>query len=506
MFRKPRILLVGDLLLDEWIYVTARASNPEGAAAIVSGAADQRGMSLGGIGIAAKLLKQMGPSIKLMSRLSGNSHGAIAHSLLHRERLSCRYIQFDDDWRIPLKRRYINDAGVVLFRHDEEPTFEQMLETAGRGFDVSTYNLLAKRADGVVVFDYDKGYVTGHEERIVRRALECGTPVLVGAKPSRLREYLGADVVKLNAKETAEFLDADYDDVVDNLMKAAESLCHSAQSRAAVITAGSLGSACAVLTDQRVMASFSMPAFPCFPAVKNCVGAGDAFLAGLALDYVLAWRQAGQPPSLLDMRGAITAANATAAAFLENGDEGVSASVPFLARHAMLCDEASESKITELATAARICQLWRSNGDTVVFTNGCFDLLHEGHLHLLEQAKRQGTRLVVAVNSDDSVRVLKGATRPAHTFATRSRVLAALSCVDMVVCLEEEDFIGNTALRSMIATLQPDVLVKGAEYTESDIVGWEEMFQRESPGRVWRCPMLPDVSTTTTIQKVQQHG
>lgn len=506
IFRKPRVLVLGDLLLDEWIYVATRQFNPEGAAAIVSGVDDQRGMSLGGVGIAAVLLRHLGASVKLMSRLSKNGHGAIAHSLLHRERLACKYVHFDEEWRIPLKRRYVNDAGVVVFRHDEEPTFEQMLETAGDGFDANVYDSLAKRADCVAVFDYDKGYVSGHESHIVARALELNTPVIVGAKPVRLREYLGADVVKLNAKETAEFLDADYDDVSDNLMKAAESLCHTMQSRAAVITAGSRGSACAVLTGQRVMASFELPAFPCFPAVKNCVGAGDAFLAGLVLDYVFACRQARRPPSLLEMRGAITAANAVAAAFLEGGGESVNSAVPFLARHDLMCAEASQNKIVDLPTAAKICQVWRVNGDSVVLTNGCFDLLHEGHLHLLEQAKQQGNKLVVAVNSDDSVRAFKGAARPVHSFSTRSRILAALSCVDMVVCLEEEDFIGNTALRSMITTLHPAVLVKGAEYAESDIVGWEELLNREEPGRVWRCPMLPDSSTTKIIQRVKQHG
>lgn len=506
IFRKPRILVLGDLMLDEWIYAVARSSNPEGAAAIVSGSDAQRGMSLGGVGIAATLMKNMGASVKLMAQLSNNGLGAVAHSLLHSERLTCKYVNFSDDWRIPLKRRYINESGMVVFRHDEELSFEEMLETAGDGFDINCYRKLVARADCVAVFDYDKGYLTGNESRIVDQARETNTPIIVGAKPHRLIEYSGADVVKLNAKETAEFLDADHEDVADNLMKAAESLCHTMRSRVAVVTAGSRGAACAVLTGERVMASFELPALPCFPAVKNCVGAGDAFLAGLVLDYALVRRQSQQEPSVLDMHGSVAAANAVSSAFLEGGGDDITPAVPFVARHNLLCSEASESKISGLTTAAKICQFWRMMGDKVVFTNGCFDLLHEGHLHLLEQAKRQGTKLVVAVNSDESVRELKGADRPAHGFSTRSRVLAALRCVDLVVCLEEEDFIGNTALRAMITTLHPDVLVKGAEYAESAIVGWEEMLNREKPGHVWRCPMLPGSSTTKTIQKVKQHG
>lgn len=506
MFRRPRILLLGDLLLDEWVHVKARASNPEGAAAIVSGTAEDRGTSLGGVGIAATLFKRMNASVKLMSRLSKNMHGSIAHAMLHRDRIACKYTAFVDDWAMPMKRRYINDSGMVIFRHDEEAILDKMLETAGTHFDTDCYGELVKKADCVLVLDYDKGYLSGFGRYLVQRAQEANTPILVGAKPIRLREYAGADLVKVNAHEAAEFLDADYGDVTDNLAKAAESLCHAAHSRAAVITAGSYGAACAVMTTQNITASFELPAFPCFPAIKNCVGAGDAFFAGLTIDYVTAFLRSGHNPSLRDMRAAITAAGAVAAAFLERGPDGVSPPIPVLARYDLLCAESPDAKIMDLDTLSWLCQAWRKNDDTVVFTNGCFDLLHEGHLHVLEQAHKQGARLIVAVNSDDSVRTLKGEGRPVHSFETRAKVLASLSYVDAVVSLEEEDFVGNTALRSMISTLQPDVLVKGAEYAESDIVGWEEMVNRERPGRVWRCPMLSGRSTTNIIQKVRQNS
>jgi D-beta-D-heptose 7-phosphate kinase/D-beta-D-heptose 1-phosphate adenosyltransferase len=406
---------------------------------------------------------------------------------------------------MPLKRRYVNDAGVVIFRYDEEQPLDQMLETAGTHFDTARYDALVKRADCVLVLDYDKGYLSGFGRYMVERAREANTPILVGAKPIRLREYAGADLVKVNAHEAAEFLDADYGDVTENLPKAAESLCHAVSSRAAVITAGSYGSACAVMTNKNITASFSLPAFPCFPAIKNCVGAGDAFFAGLTIDYVTARTRLRGAGTLRNMRAAITAAGAVAAVFLESGPDGVSPPVPVLARYDLLCAESPDAKIMSLDTLAWLAQAWRKNEDAVVFTNGCFDLLHEGHLHLLDEAHRQGTRLIVAVNSDDSVRTLKGEGRPVQPFTTRAKLLASLSCVDAVVSLDEEDFVGNTALRSMLTTLQPDVLVKGDEYAESEIVGWEEMVKREPPGRVWRCPMLSGRSTTNVIQKVKHN-
>lgn len=506
LYRKPRVLLLGDLVLDEWVHVSARTANPEGAAAIVTGTADDRGMSLGGVGIAATLFKQLNASVKLMSRLSKNTHGSISHALLHRDRIACKHTEFVEDWSMPLKRRYINEAGVVIFRHDEELPLDKMLETAGTHFNAEKYASLVPKADCVLVLDYDKGYLSGFGQYVVQRAKEANTPILVGAKPIRLREYIGADLVKINAHETAEYLDADYADIVGNLNKAAESLCHSLQSRAAVITAGAHGAACAVMTNQNITASFTLPAFPCFPAIKNCVGAGDAFFVGMTIDYVTAVMRSGRVPALRDMRAAITAAGAVAAVYLESGPESVRISVPVLARYDLLCAESPDAKITDLETLSRLCQAWRKNEETVVFTNGCFDLLHEGHLHLLEQAKKQGSRLIVAVDSDDSVRAVKGQDRPVQTFETRAKLLAALNCVDAVVRLEEEDFVGNTALRSMITALHPDVLVKGAEYAESGIVGWEEMVNRTLPGRVWRCPMLSGQSTSNVIQKVKHNS
>lgn len=503
IFRKPRILLLGDLFLDEWIHVTPRSLNPEGAAAIFSGDADERGMSLGGVGIAAVLAKKLEVSVKLMSRLSETSYGAIAHTILHRERLSCKHTTFVDDWAVPLKRRYINDAGVVVFRYDEELAPDKMLETAGEHFNAEKYEELAPKADCVLVLDYDKGYLSGRGPYIIEQAQAHDTPVLVGAKPHRLREYAGADLIKINAHEAAEFLDADYGDVLDNLAKAAESLCYSLKAKAAIITANSSGSACAVMTTQNVMMSFTAPAFACFPAVKNCVGAGDAFFAGFAVEYARARLEAGRTPSLSDMRSALVSAGAVAAAFLEGGPTAVTASVPVLARHELRCEDDPVSKIIELESLSSLCQAWKKNDESVVFTNGCFDLLHAGHMHLLEQARKQGSKLVVAINTDESIRALKGADRPVQPFDTRAKLLASLRYVDAVVALDEEDFIGNTALRSMVATVQPDVLVKGAEYAESEIVGWEEMVNREQPGRIWRCPMLSGSSTTNVIQRVK---
>jgi D-beta-D-heptose 7-phosphate kinase/D-beta-D-heptose 1-phosphate adenosyltransferase len=144
--------------------------------------------------------------------------------------------------------------------------------------------------------------------------------------------------------------------------------------------------------------------------------------------------------------------------------------------------------------AKECCQRWQQAGETVVFTNGCFDILHAGHVTYLEQARALGNRLVIGLNTDASVRRLKGARRPIVPQAARARLLAALQAVDMVVCFDED-----TPL-ALIQTLCPDILVKGGDYTEATIVGAD--FVKGKGGRVEVIPFLNGFSTSNIIEKI----
>ncbi|MBX3101967.1 MAG: D-glycero-beta-D-manno-heptose 1-phosphate adenylyltransferase [Bacteroidetes bacterium] len=152
-------------------------------------------------------------------------------------------------------------------------------------------------------------------------------------------------------------------------------------------------------------------------------------------------------------------------------------------------------KTADLAQAIRQVNTWRLKSDCVVFTNGCFDLLHAGHVTYLEAAAGYGQRLVVGINSDASVRRLKGPARPIQEAAHRARVLAALACVDAVVIFEED-----TPLH-LITTLRPDVLAKGADYTLEQIVGAQEVMAYG--GRVERIPLVQGQSTTSIVSRMQ---
>lgn len=157
----------------------------------------------------------------------------------------------------------------------------------------------------------------------------------------------------------------------------------------------------------------------------------------------------------------------------------------------------TEHKIVTLAQGIELRKQWKANGDKVVFTNGCFDILHLGHVDYLEKSSEFGTQMIVAVNSDASVRTLeKGVERPVNTEYARARLIAALSFVSMVIIF------GEPTPLELIQSLSPDVLVKGNDYTIETIVGAKEVMA--AGGEVKTIALVPDYSTTKIIQKLKQ--
>ncbi len=214
-------------------------------------------------------------------------------------------------------------------------------------------------------------------------------------------------------------------------------------------------------------------------------GAGDTAVAALAVAL------AGGA----DIEAAVNLANTAAGIVV--GKFGV-ATVTAAEIVAQLDDAHSSRVRFALNTVQRQVQRWRQLGLRVAFTNGCFDLLHPGHLSLLSQARQTADRLVVGLNSDLSVRRLKGAGRPVQTAMARAMVLTSLKSVDAVVLFEED------TPRALIAALEPDVLVKGADYTLDNVVGADIVLARG--GKVVLAELVPSQSTTNTIQRIASSG
>jgi D-beta-D-heptose 7-phosphate kinase/D-beta-D-heptose 1-phosphate adenosyltransferase len=229
----------------------------------------------------------------------------------------------------------------------------------------------------------------------------------------------------------------------------------------------------------------------------NCVGAGDTFFAGLLLGFSelgnFDCRTMAVEQVLVALKIALVAAGQRVRA---NGDK------PFDAKKILRetrKDTKRDQKVMSPPALKKFVESKRAQGKSIVFANGCFDLLHAGHLQLLEFAKQQGDVLVVAVDSDDNVRALKGPTRPVQDQSTRAGNIAALASVD-AVCIFGETM-PDATLTILINCTNPDVLVKGEDYATKQVVGSEMVEGRG--GRIALCPLLPGTSTTALVNKIR---
>ncbi|MFN6150006.1 MAG: D-glycero-beta-D-manno-heptose 1-phosphate adenylyltransferase [Planctomyces sp.] len=298
------------------------------------------------------------------------------------------------------------------------------------------------------------------------------------ARGAVLNKYYGVSLLKPNRDEAGELTGRNISSI-EMAMEAAVEIQHRGDIETVVITLDQIG--CVFVTHGQPPVHLPTEA----SQITDITGAGDMFLAALA--YAVGNGQ--------DLPEAVRLANR--AAGLEVRRLGATpVSLPELELASVSRAMGTEEKVVSFAELSAIRNLHRSLGHKLVFTNGCFDLFHAGHLHSLEQARQLGDVLIVGLNSDDSVRRLKGPSRPLITAEQRARILAALACVAYVVIYEDD-----TPCR-ILAELQPNVLVKGGTYTAGQVVGREivEVYG----GRIVLISPQPNVSTTSLVSRIQE--
>jgi D-beta-D-heptose 7-phosphate kinase/D-beta-D-heptose 1-phosphate adenosyltransferase len=331
----------------------------------------------------------------------------------------------------------------------------------------------------MVLSDYAKGLLT---DEVVRSCIDIAVrqrlPIVVDPKSVDLRRYAGATVITPNSKEVldATGVDPTEDDLAE---QAGRSILGSADVQAVLLTRAHRGMTLVRAGSDTVHIEASAR------EVFDVVGAGDTVIAtlslalGARLDLAEAARLANFAAGVVvGKRGTATVTQT------ELADE-----VLRLSRGSL---QALHDKIMSREDAFDLVRTWRKNGFKVGFTNGCFDILHVGHLAILAFSRQNSGRLIVAVNSDASVRRLKEPGRPINSESDRAMVLAALSAVDAVVVFDDD-----TPL-ALIEELRPDVLIKGADYTIDNIVGARHVLSYG--GKVLRCDLIPGRSTTRVVE------
>lgn len=471
------VLVVGDLMLDRYLWGEVSRISPEAPVPIVrltretenGGGAAHVALNLANLGICATLVGWVGT----------DAEGQQLQKLLKSSGVDTRGMHTLDTRPTITKTRIIGGHQQMLRMDREEacPIDNTILTMCLKWALEQLYQPL--RPDVILLSDYGKGMLTENVcQTLIRAARKANIPVLVDPKGLDYRKYRGATALTPNRRELAEAIPLQSMDL-DPLLAAGETLRVELGIDLLAVTLSEQGIV-SLETDKK---PHRIPALA--REVYDVSGAGDTVIATLA---------AGMAAGLA-RRDALHLANLAAGIVVAKvGTTPITRSELL---EAFSDKEALEqsNKICLVDMAQSRVATWQQRGDLVVFTNGCFDLLHAGHVTYLEKARKLGKHLVVGLNSDRSVRALKGSSRPVIQEADRARVLAAMASVDLVILFDEETPI------DLICTLQPDILAKGADYKENQVVGAEKI--KSWGGRVVLVPLVAGHSSSRIMKNIK---
>jgi D-beta-D-heptose 7-phosphate kinase / D-beta-D-heptose 1-phosphate adenosyltransferase len=467
--RRARVLCVGDVMLDHYVYGRVERISPEAPIPVLR--VDHEVQKLGASGNVAANLHALGAQKACFITVTGSDpagreigdlivalEGIEAHTVVEPERVTT------------LKTRYVGESQQML-RADRERVAP--LGAAARAELLANVRAALAQYRVVALSDYAKGVLAnGIAAEIITVARAAGRTVVVDPKGTDYSRYRGATLIKPNRRELAEVTQHPLESGAD-IDAAARALIEAHGFEAVLVSLGREGMRL-VQSDGTVEALAAEAR-----EVFDVTGAGDTTIAVLAaaLDVGASFRDAAR---LANIAASIVVGKLGTAAV--HADELV----------ASLVDR--DTKRLPLSAALDRVARWRRNGLTIGFTNGCFDLLHPGHVSLLSEARAACDRLVVGLNSDASVAHLKGPGRPAQTEEARAQVLSSLASVDLVVVFAED------TPRDLIAALKPDVLVKGADYRLDQVVGAD--IVQSYGGKVLLAEIVPGHSTTATLARI----
>jgi len=469
------VLCVGDLMLDDFVYGEVARISPEAPAPVI--AVKRSEMVIGGAGNVARNIASLGATCIFVGLVGEDEAGRTLKAALAAEPRIVASLVVDGARPTTRKVRFVSEHYAThLLRADWEEARPADAKAEKALLDTALAAL--PKVDALVLSDYAKGVLTpGVIRGLIEAAVAAGKPVIVDPKGTDYSVYRGATMVTPNRKELAEAVrrEARGD---DDVAAAAEDLRRMLDCDALLVTRSDEG----MTLVTRDGAPVHVPAYAV--KISDVSGAGDTVVAVLAAMLGLH----------ADYESAMRAANAAAAVVV--GKRGTATVSIGELRHRILPSAtlAAEDKILfDWQDLDARLDVWRKQGLRIGFTNGCFDILHPGHVKLMAQSRAACDRLVVGLNSDASVARLKGPERPVQKVQARAEVLAALEAVDLVVVFEDD------TPRELISRVRPSVLVKGADYTREQVVGHD--IVESYGGEVLLVDLLPGHSTTDIVKR-----
>jgi len=464
-FKSLNILVVGDVMLDYyWSGSTTRVS-PEAPVPIVKVSKKER--RAGGAGNVALNIASLAANVTLLGIVGNDDEANELKELLSQKGVLCDFLK-SNNRPTTCKLRIVAQHQQLIRLDFEEPlidfNYAELLEHYQKALD---------SADVVIFSDYDKG-VLAHIPELLELANACGVKSLVDPKGSDFSRYSCSTLITPNYSEFQAVVGVCHDN--EQIISKGQALLKQHNIEALLVTLSEHGMALIKKSEAYFLPTHAREVF-------DVTGAGDTVIASMALGVA----------SGLGLQHAMHLANMAAGIVV--GKFGTSTVSSQELNRALHGDKENISGVVSEEELESVIVFAQESGEKVVMTNGCFDILHAGHVAYLEQARLLGDRLVVAINSDESVRQLKGVSRPINKIEDRMTIIAALGCVDWVVPFYEEtpERIYNKFL--------PDVLVKGGDYNPEEVIGSESVIK--AGGKVQILDFVDGKSTTTTIERIK---
>lgn len=470
--KRKKILVVGDVMLDNYFVGDIRRISPEAPVPVFRKRSERS--VLGGAANVAANLVAANQLVAMMSIIGNDENGHLLLELFHEKQVDTSLMTIAPR-STTIKTRFLADNNQQVLRLDVEDT-----DTISRQECRAMLSKLEQRIDEfalILLSDYLKGLLSQEfTQGVIRMAREKQIPVVVDVKDPKYGKYYGATLLKPNLKELRD-LTGHKAETDEEIVRASQELRRRANCQYVLTTLGARG---------MVLVSDEEPFFVKQSAreVFDVSGAGDTTIAYLATCLA----------NGMQIRDAVEIASL--AAGIQVGKVGTSSVFLQEVRNALSNEDHGISH--KILTQDDVDHFRQNNGDKkIVFTNGCFDILHVGHKRYLQQAATLGDLLVVGVNSDDSVRRLKGPDRPVNSEQDRAEMLCAMGFIDYVVIF------GEDTPYELIKRIQPDILVKGGDYKPDEVVGKDIVEARG--GHVELIQFVEGKSTTSIINKVKHH-
>jgi D-beta-D-heptose 7-phosphate kinase / D-beta-D-heptose 1-phosphate adenosyltransferase len=468
--KKTKILVIGDLMIDHYLWGKCERISPEAPVQIVN--IDKESSVLGGAGNVINNLRSLGSNVDVISVIGNDSVANELEFLLKNINVNSNMLIIEKDRKTSKKSRLIASQQQIL-RYDNE-SIEDISNTSEENIltilqkNISNYDVL-------ILSDYGKGVLTNSlTKKIISLSNKNNVKVFVDPKGNNYSKYKNAYTLTPNKKEAIEATNIDIKDN-DSLEKAIVQLKQNCNLEVSLITLSESG--IAIYDDKlRIKPTVARE-------VYDVTGAGDTVIASIA--FAIA--------NNLDIDEAIRFANLAAGVVVGKIGSATATLDEIYEYESSLHKSNSSSHIKSFYEIEKLSKKFHEKNKKIVFTNGCFDILHAGHVKYLEEAKSYGDILILGLNADSSVRKLKGPNRPINIQDDRAYILASLESVDYVVIFEEE------TPYELIKLIQPHILVKGGDYEGKDVVG-QDIAQE-----LRLVQFVDGKSTTKTIQRIQNN-